>query len=453
MLKKSWGTMPSYPELVEAYLKRQSPKPWKLEWLEKTGISNIIVVPAIAEFENLGILLTSLVNNKPDYFSSTLVIFVINNKPTDCKEVKVSNKKSLKLLRSIIQQKDIDNQLMRKVIDSGLGIALIDSSSKGKELSEKDSGVGLARKIGLDLALTAFDYSIEKKKIMIWLDADCKVDKNYLNTVVNEFNSKNLFAATINFSHDISGTDELTEAIIPYEIFLRYYVLGLKYAKSPYAFHTIGSTVAIDHNAYIKAGGMNKKKAAEDFYFLQKVAKNYKINRIVSTTLHPSSRHSWRVPFGTGRSITRFLSNSRNEYQLNDPIVFDVLKEWMILFSDKNIIDSKQLVDGAGKINKELKAFLIQRKFPEQWDRILKNSKNSRQLQYQKLNWFDGFKTLKLVHHLRDNAYPVINMFDAVDQLFLKTGINVIKNRDGENIPGLDMQREYLYKLRKLDNE
>ena len=273
--------MPSYPELVEAYLKRQSPKPWKLEWLEKTGISNIIVVPAIAEFENLGILLTSLVNNKPDYFSSTIVIFVINNKPTNCKEVKVSNKKSLKLLRSIIQQKDIDNQLMRKVIDSGLGIALIDSSSKGKELSDKDSGVGLARKIGLDLALTAFDYSIEKKKIMIWLDADCEVDKNYFNTVINEFNSKNLFAATINFSHDISGTDELTEAIIPYEIFLRYYVLGLKYAKSPYAFHTIGSTVAIDHNAYIKAGGMNKKKAAEDFYFIQKVAKNYKINRIV----------------------------------------------------------------------------------------------------------------------------------------------------------------------------
>ena len=445
--------MPSYPELVEAYLKRQFPNTWKLEWIEKKGISNIIVVPAIAEFENLGTLLTSLVNNKPDYFSSTLVIFVINNKPTDCLEVKVSNKKSLKLLRSIIQQNDVDNQLMRKVIDSGLGIALIDASSKGKELSEKDSGVGLARKIGLDLALTAFDYSIEKRKILFWLDADCKVDPNYLNTVVDEFNNKKLFAATINFSHDISGTDELTEAIIPYEIFLRYYVLGLKHANSPYAFHTIGSTVAIDHNAYIKAGGMNKKKAAEDFYFLQKVAKNYKINKIVSTTLHPSSRHSWRVPFGTGRSITRFLSNNRNEYLLNDPIVFDVLKEWLILFNDENIIDSKQLLDGAGKINKELKAFLIQRKFPEQWDRILKNSKNSRQLQYQKLNWFDGFKTLKLVHHLRDNAYPVINMFDAVDQLFLKTGINVIKKRDGENIPGLDVQREYLYKLRELDNE
>jgi hypothetical protein len=445
--------MPSYPELVEAYLKRQSPNPWKLEWIKKRGINNVIVVPAIAEFENLETLLTSLVNNKPDYFSSSLVIFVINNKSAVNKEVKESNTKSLRLLRSIIQQKDIDNSIIRKARDSGLCIALIDASSKGKELSQKASGVGFARKIGFDFALTAFDYSIKKKKIMIWLDADCKVDKNYLCTVVDEFNSKNLSAATINFSHDVSGKGELTKAIIPYEIFLRYYVLGLKYAKSPYAFHTIGSTITVDHNAYIKAGGMNKKKAAEDFYFLQKVAKNYEIQKIISTTVYPSSRHSWRVPFGTGKSITRFLSNSRNEYLLNDPIVFDVLKSWLKIFNDNNINDTKHLMEEAGKIDQELKIFLIQREFPDQWDRILKNSKNSKQLQYQKQNWFDGFKTLKLIHHLRDSVYPVINMFEAVDKLFLNIGMNVIKKRECESIPELAVQKEYLYKLREHDNK
>lgn len=445
--------MPSYPELVEAYLKRQSPNPWKLEWIEKRGINNVIVVPAIAEFENMETLLTSLVNNKPDYFSSTLVIFVINNKSVVNKEVKESNTKSLRLLRSIIQQKDIDNSIIRKARDSGLSIALIDASSKGKELSQKASGVGFARKIGLDFTLTAFDYSIKKKKIMIWLDADCKVDEDYLCKVVDEFNNKNLSAATINFSHDVSGKGELTKAIIPYEIFLRYYVLGLKYAKSPYAFHTIGSTIAVDHNAYIKAGGMNKKKAAEDFYFLQKVAKNYEIKKIISTTVYPSSRHSWRVPFGTGRSVTRILSNTRNEFLLYDPVVFDVLKNWLKIFNDNNINDTKHLVNEAGKISQELKTFLLQRKFPEQWDRILKNSKNSKQLQYQKQNWFDGYKTLKLIHHLRDSVYPVINMFEAVDKLFLNIGMNVIKKRECESIPELAVQKEYLYKLRELDNK
>ena len=443
--------MQSYPELVESYLKRQSLNPWKLEWIEKTGISNIIVVPAIAEYKNLETLLTSLANNKPDYFTNTLVIFVVNNNPADSIEVKDSNNKSLKLLRSIIRKNEAENSFTQKIIESGLSIALVDSSSKEKELPEKDCGVGFARKIGLDLALTAIDYSIEKKKILIWLDADCKVDKNYINKVVEEFNNKNLFAATINFSHDISGSSELTKAILPYEVFLRYYVLGLKYAKSAYAFHTIGSTIAIDHAVYIKAGGMNKIKAAEDFYFLQKVAKNYKIGRITSTKVYPSSRHSWRVPFGTGRSVTRFLSNSRNEFQLNNPVVFDVLKDWLILFNDKNITDTKYLMNGADKINKELQKFLRQRKFPEQWDRILKNSKNSRQLQYQKQNWFDGFKTLKLIHHLRDEQFPKINMFDAADQLFLKFGLNLIKRNKCENIPPLDVQKEYLFKLRKLD--
>ncbi|MBT8385792.1 MAG: hypothetical protein KJO12_00140 [Ignavibacteria bacterium] len=443
--------MSSYPELVKAYLNRQSPNPWKLEWIEKRGINNVIVVPAIAEFENLETLLTSLVNNKPDYFSSTLVIFVINNKAVDNKEVKESNKNSLKLFRTIIQQKNGQNPLVHKLINSGLGIALIDASSKGKELGEKVSGVGLARKIALDLALTVFDYSIETKKILIWLDADCKVDEDYLCKVVDEFNNKNLSAATINFSHDVSGTGELTKAIIPYEIFLRYYVLGLKYAKSPYAFHTIGSTIAIDHNAYIKAGGMNKKMAAEDFYFLQKVAKNFHIIEIKSTTVFPSSRHSWRVPFGTGRSITRTLSNTRNEFSLNDPLVFDVLKDWLKIFNDNNINSTNDLIQEAGKISQQLKIFLIHRKFPEHWDKILKNSKSSKQLKYQKQNWFDGFKTLKLIHHLRDNSFQVINMFDAVDQLFLKTGINAIKKRHGEGFPKLDVQKEYLYKLRETD--
>ena len=111
--------MLSYPDIVEAYLKRQSPKPWKLEWMKKKGISNIIVVPAIAEFENLETLLTSILNNKPDYFPNTLIIFVINNKSTDNKKVKESNRKSLKLLHSIIRQDDIDGDDTMDVVSAG----------------------------------------------------------------------------------------------------------------------------------------------------------------------------------------------------------------------------------------------------------------------------------------------------------------------------------------------
>ena len=97
-------------------------------------------------------------------------------------------------------------------------------------------------------------------QIVLWLQI-------ILTSIVDEFNKRNLSAAVVNFRHNIEEDSPTTAAIICYEIFLHYYVLGLKYANSPFAFHTIGSTMICDHESYIKVEGMNKKKAAEDFYF------------------------------------------------------------------------------------------------------------------------------------------------------------------------------------------
>lgn len=184
----------------------------------------------------------------------------------------------------------------------------------------------------MDLALTKFDYLSINKNIMICTDADCIVDSDYISEILQEFNRNNFEAAVVNFAHDISGRDEETKAIICYEIFLRYYVLGLSFAKSDYAFHTIGSTMLCTPDAYVKVEGMNKRKAAEDFYFLEKLAKIYPMGEIKSTFVHPSKRSSWRVPFGTGRSVDRYLSNSRDEYLLYDPKSFVILKTWLEVF-------------------------------------------------------------------------------------------------------------------------
>ena len=184
---------------------------------------------------------------------------------------------SIQLLKDKSSRED---ELINKIYKSGLKIGLIDASSAGKELPQKDAGVGLARKIGMDLALLILDYNSPRKKILICLDADCTVDKIILTEIVNNFNARNLSAAVVNYSHRIENCNEELKAIICYEIFLRYYELGLKYAKSPYAFPTIGSTIACDYESYIKSEGMNKRKAAEDFYFLEKLAKNYPVERL-----------------------------------------------------------------------------------------------------------------------------------------------------------------------------
>ena len=443
--------MQNLPANVLSYLSKHLLKNYKIEWQVQTGINNVIVIPAIAEYDNIKVLLNSLSENDPAFFPSSLILFVINNSLTSVDEIKEDNLNSINLLRSIIGANNKDD-FPRKIISSELQIGLIDASSEGKELNTKQAGVGLARKIGMDLSLTIFDYSKHTKKLIICLDADCTVSQKYLTNIVNDFNINDRSVAVVNFEHPVDGTDEYNDAIICYETFLRYYVAGLRFAGSDYAFHTIGSTMMCDHNAYINIGGMNKRKAAEDFYFLEKLSKSYPINRIDSATVYPSKRSSWRVPFGTGQRITRFLSNTQDEYLLFDPAVFSVLKKWLGNYYSDAISNPQDVLNQAREIHTELYNFLIQNNYLKQWEKILSNTKSVRQLTHQKKIWFDGFRTLKLIHHLRDTAFPEINMFDALDMFFINLGINKSIDRNNVDIPGSNVQKEYLKLLRNLDS-
>jgi hypothetical protein len=439
----------SLPDYVAAYLNKFSQQEYEIEWQNKFGINNVIVIPAIAEFENIKILFSSLLQNDPTYFESTLVLFVINNSAVSSDELKGDNQKSLDYLRSIIFN-NTNAKFANEVKQSGLSVGLIDAASDAKELDEKHSGVGLARKIGMDLSLTVFNYTDKSKKLIICLDSDCTVKQNYLTTIVSDFNKQNYSAAVIEYAHNINGSDKESSAIIPYEIFLRYYVGGLKYAGSEYAFHTIGSTTVCDVEAYIKAGGMNKRKAAEDFYFLEKIAKNYTIGKINSTKVYPSNRSSWRVPFGTGQRVARFLKNTHNEYQLFEPAVFELLKYWLQLFNSNVSSNPEYILSCSKEIHIELYNFLVNQNYLEQWKKIFENAKSKKQLSHQKKIWFDAFKTLKLIHYLRDTPFPNINMFDALDMIFIKLEINNTINRNGKDIPELEIQKQYLCLLREI---
>ena len=224
------------PDSVKKYLDKYSSARWTLETDVTSNITAAIIVPAICEHNQIIKLLKSLSENYRDYFNSTLIIFVINNFKSSNNEIKNDNKNSLELLRAIQKNEKSNDVFIHTIKSSGINIAIVDASTEGKELPEKDGGVGLARKIGMDLALTVFDYSLPIKKIIVSLDADCTLDKNYINEINNQFNTRILSAAIINFRHNVESDLETLPAIICYEIFLRYYVLGLRYAGSPYAF-------------------------------------------------------------------------------------------------------------------------------------------------------------------------------------------------------------------------
>jgi len=409
-----------YPKEVSEYLENKVLKKWGLEWIKVSGINRVVVVPAICEFKNIQKLLSSLIKNDRSLLQKTLVIFVINHSFSSNREIKEDNKQSLNLLRLIINKSNADKYIS-EISKSGIKIGVIDAASEGKEFEDKQAGVGLARKVGLDQALKVFDYSNPGKKILISLDADCTVEENYLKEFNNFFNKQNVAVANIDFEHNLEDEEITIRGIVSYEIYLRHYVAGLLFAGSPYSFHTIGSILVCDHEAYIKTGGMNTRKAAEDFYFLQKLAKLYKIHKINSTKVRPSARESWRVPFGTGKSMTNYLSNKK-EILLYDPDEYIILKEWLELLNSDLSLNTEIIIKEAKKIHRELFNFLESRGFSKDWDQILSNSKSEKQINYQRKNWFDAFKTLKLMHHLRDTSFPMIDIKSGVEKLFKIVG-------------------------------
>lgn len=435
------------PTDVQKYLSKNLNSRYQIELVNQKFYDNIIVIPALAELENVKSLLLCLSRNDKKYFSNTLILLVINNTISASSEIKENNIQTIKYLRNILKSNySVDFS------HSGLNIALIDAASPGKEMDNKNGGVGLARKIGMDYALKYFNYKSTVKKLLICLDADCTVAPNYITEVVDYFNRYKINAAVISYEHNIDRDDDNTAAIVCYELYLRYYLLGLKFAQSPFAFHTIGSTMVCDYESYIKIGGMNKLKAAEDFYFLEKLSKITDVHTIKSTFVYPSSRPSFRVPFGTGQRVNRFLAQIQNEYLLYDPKSFIVLKNWLNIYNEFYDKDFNKLMNLAGAIDKNLLEFIRQQKFERFWIKLFSQKINNEQILKQKKYWFDSFRTLKLIHHLRDSSFPLINMFEAIDLLMEMSDVEIKIDRKESLLPDLDIQKEYLLLLRKIQN-
>ncbi|OGU56399.1 MAG: hypothetical protein A2V66_06160 [Ignavibacteria bacterium RBG_13_36_8] len=448
-ITRSYGNLPDY---VLKYLKKFGQDKWTLELNEEKKFDIAIVIPAVMEYDNIRKLLVSLVENDKTYFHKCVIIFVINQIRNSIAEIKEDNDRSLKLLRSIVgREKGNKDALVKKVVESGLNIGLVDAASEGLQFNHKDGGVGLARKIGMDLALTVQDYNhLSTKRILVCLDADCRVDRNYIIEVYNSFQRSNISGAYIKFRHEIEGDETVHRAMICYEIFLRYYVLGLKIAGSPFAFHTVGSTLACDADSYVKIGGMNRKKAGEDFYFMEKLAKIGEIYHIDKTTVYPAGRDSWRVPFGTGPRVKRFKQKTHDEYQLYSFKSFLLLKAWLNIFYEVEVFSSDQYLKAVKDLNEVLYNFLFINSFKDEWNKILENSKTTAQIHKQKLLWFDGFRTLKFIHYLRDNAFPDENMFDVLEEVFAYLSMDIDFGREKGAVPDVQLQVKYLDKLREL---
>jgi hypothetical protein len=403
--------MTALPPAVARYLaSRAVTGPWRIDGSRRNDFRAAVVIPALAESASLPATLTSLAANPPELLEKTLVLVVVNQRPDSSAADKEDNRRTLGLLS--------DGSLAIP----GLQLAWVDAASPELELSERDGGVGLARKIGFDLALQRLDYR-HREPLLVALDADTLVRPDYLPALQNHFLNATAGAAVLPFHHQPGCDPEHDRAIARYELFLRAHVLGLELAGSPYAFHTVGSTMACRAEAYVRAGGMNRRRAGEDFYFLQQMAKTSGVSRVAGTVVYPSARPSSRTPFGTGRSVSALLAGSTDTLLFYPAECYRLLGGWLRLVAGQIETDGASLLNEAEQLSPAVADFLEGESFALVWDRLAANHTGGKSRLKAFHDWFDGLKTTRLIHHLCAVLCPRCSPERALPPLLAAAGL------------------------------
>ncbi len=371
--------------VIETYFKRFQFQEPQLKASVSPDTRLIVVIPCYNEKKVIRSL-ESLANAQTPQNTAIEVITVVNHAIHSEEKVKLLNKKTLD---------DIDD-FAKKNNSSTLKF----HSIRAFDLPKKHAGVGLARKIGMDEALNRFK-TINHNGIIVCFDADSLCETNYFTEIIETFNKfPKANGASIHFEHPTQGDEypqEIYDAIIDYELHLRYYKNAVQFTGTPFSYHTIGSSMAVKAESYAKQGGMNKRKAGEDFYFLNKIIQLGNFIEINSTKVIPSPRVSDRVPFGTGKAVGDILSNNVPDYLSYSFDAFIVLKK----FFDTIPLSYQQ--NNFEQLPTSIQDFIGQKNYTEIIEEIKKNTSNITSYTQRFYNVFDSFWILKFVHYYRDN--------------------------------------------------
>ncbi len=354
----------------------------------------IVVIPAYAE-PHLVDTLHSLYSC--DRRNLSVEVLVVINQPEDAQESAVKmNSESLSTCRAFAQRygrRDFALHATRVM------------------LPVRKAGVGLARKIGMDQALRRFQQ-IGKDGIIVNLDADCTCAPNYFREIFQFFKGKMFEAAGIYFEHPMPSDEHERQAIIDYELHLRYFINAQRYMQLPFAYHTIGSSMAVTAAGYQKMGGMNSRKAGEDFYFLHKFIAVGRFGEVLTTTVYPQGRPSHRVPFGTGRAVGKILSGSAQlTYHLKPILTLDGLEHRLdVLYKTRDV---ERWCQG---LPDPLQSFFLQGGWISKFEEIKKETSNSSTFKNRFFQRFNAFQLMKYLHFCR-SWYPDLPVLKPASQL------------------------------------
>ncbi|MEI6047315.1 MAG: glycosyltransferase family A protein [Bacteroidota bacterium] len=376
---------------------------------EHTGI--IVVIPAYDE-PGIRKLLDSLTAcNKPP---CKVEVIIVVNAPANAEKESLEN--NFITIRNIESWKIENNSCFFRLFAFDTGLQSINKW-----------GVGLARKTGMDEAVRRFNRIDNSDGIILNLDADCLVAQNYFVSVCDELLKKrDRSACSIYFEHPLSGSDfpkNIYKYITLYELHLRYYFQGLAYSGFPYVFHTVGSALAVKAQQYVKAGGMNRKRAGEDFYFIQKLVPAGGYFSLNSTTVYPSPRTSSRVPFGTGASIGKLSEGKLPALLTYNFLAFKDLRSFFCMA--ENIFNCKHedLHKWYKIFPESIILFLKEKEWTDKMVEIKNNTSGLPSFKKRFFGWFNMFRIVKYLNYVHKEIFEKKPVDVSASELLKNAGI------------------------------
>lgn len=302
-----------------------------------------------------------------------------------------------------------------------------------ENLPQKWAGAGWARKIGMDLAIQLLEENHCSEGILVSLDADCTVAPDYFAQILTAFQSNPSYHfVTLNFRHVIRQSEDvsqLTEGIELYELYMRYYRHALRWSGFPHAIYTIGSSFAVRATSYAKQGGMNRKKAGEDFYFLHKLVTLGGYGEIATPLVFPEARISTRVPFGTGPVLKKWKEGDTTLSKSYALAAFSALRP---LFAQTDwIFETGSPIN----LHPAVAKFWIDSKSDQTITTLRKNCRDAHTFRKRFFHVINAFWILKYLNETQQSDFPkedlcagCVKLFDQLEVNYAETTPSALLN-------------------------
>lgn len=358
----------------------------------------IVVIPCLNE-PNLNITLQSLCDcNRTD---SNIVIITLLNSGVRSRENEIEqNRRSLLEINDFAKSHETSTLKFFQLIF--------------ENLPRKHAGVGLARKIGMDIAVKHFLDTQNANGIIVSLDADCTVSKNFFVEIEKAYKTEKKLNCTIhNFHHRVdSDFPQLEKPIRQYEKYIRYFSRYMQDIGFPYFYHTIGSAFSVLADAYIRVGGMGRQQGGEDFYFLQKIFTLGYIKELQEVFVYPMARFSDRVPFGTGPSLQKIIDDPDKQMSVYSRQSFQALGRFFAM-KDNFFKQGRSVINyKITQLHPSVIQFIEETDFIDNIEDCNKNAATLETFRKRFFHHFNAFKIIKFLNFAHIEHFAMENITD-----------------------------------------